>query len=422
MKQVNIITNSSDIFNIYIYVPAGSIYEYDGIRGISHLLEHMLMKHTKNFTNKELFKEITKIGGISNAGTSKDVTYYYIKTHIDNYKISLKIMNDIINFPIFTEKELEKEKKIVLEEFAQRSDDIEDKVDDTSTLSVLEEKNNYSHVIRGDRKDIMNISISDLKKYYNLTYKNYILIINCDKKFKKLVINETSKYFNNNNVNISKNLIVPKNVNLIRNEGLVSVVDYENITQFITILAFPTYPIKMIKEIAILNFIKFIITSSGFNSILFTEIREKRGLVYRISSYNEDYRYLGILKIQFSSTNPDTQYIISIILSYLKNLIVNGLSESRLKYFKLSFINKTKYIFSQDEIREQWYSNSLFYDLNITVPEYIKLIKNITNEDIKKASKYIFNFKKMGVATYGNYKDKNIEKEILDIKNTYHSI
>ena len=59
-------------------MPAGSIYEKDKIRGISHLLEHMLMKRTKHYTNKTLSSEITKIGGISNAGTSKDVTYYYI--------------------------------------------------------------------------------------------------------------------------------------------------------------------------------------------------------------------------------------------------------------------------------------------------------------------------------------------------------
>jgi predicted Zn-dependent peptidase len=422
MKQVNVITNSSDIFNIYVYVPAGSIYETDGIRGISHLLEHMLLKHTKNFTNKSLFKEITKIGGISNAGTSKDVTYYYIKTHIDNYKMALKIMNDIINFPIFTEQELEKEKKIVLEEFAQRYDDLEDKVDNTSTLTVLKKENNYSYLIRGERKDLLNISLSDLKKYYNLTYSKYLVIINTDKKYKKIVLRDTYKYFGNKELNLSKNLIAPKFVNSILDEGLVSVVNYPNITQFITILAFPTYSIQMIKKIAILNFIKFALTSSGFNSILFSEIREKRGLVYGISSYHEDNRYLGLLKFKFSSTNKNTVYIISIILSYLKNMIINGLSNDKLKYFKLSFINKTKYIFSEDEVKETWYSNSLFYDVNITINEYLNIIKKITNEDVKMVSKEIFDFKKMGVSSYGNYTNTNIDNEIIDIKNTYNKI
>ena len=67
LQKINIITNTTNMFNIFIYVPAGSIYEKKGIFGISHLLEHMLMKRTKQFSSVELPKELTYIGGISNA-------------------------------------------------------------------------------------------------------------------------------------------------------------------------------------------------------------------------------------------------------------------------------------------------------------------------------------------------------------------
>jgi len=421
MKQINFITNTVNMFNIFVYVPAGSIYEYNGIRGISHLLEHMLMKHTKQYTNKELYKEITKIGGISNAGTSKDITYYYIKTHIDNYKLAIKLMNDIINHPVFTMEELEKEKKIVLEEFAQKEDSIDSILDDLGTLTVMKEKNEYSYPIRGYEKDIKNITLKDLRAYFKRTYSKYIILINCDRNFLKEAKIEVHKHFNDKDINLSVDMIVPKHINALHENGLVVTKQYDTISQFTTILSFTTYPINMVKELVILHFIRFIITSAGFNSILFSEIREKRGLVYYINSYHEDNRFMGILKINFASTNPNTQYIISIILSYLKNLCINGISESKLKYFKESYFNRTKYVFADESMKEMWFGNALFYNLNITKDQYIEMVKNISNDDIMNISKYVFNFKKMGVASCGKYpiKGDKTEKEILDVKNTY---
>jgi predicted Zn-dependent peptidase len=128
---------------------------------------------------------------------------------------------------------------------------------------------------------------------------------------------------------------------------------------------------------------------------------------------------MGILKINFASTNPNTQYIISIILSYLNALSKNGLSKERLKYFKQSFLNRTKYIFADESMKEMWHGNSLFYGLNITKDDYIKMIKNLSNDDIKGVCKHVFNFKRMGVATCGKYNTSSMEKEIIDIKNTY---
>ena len=344
MHRFNFITNNVGMFNIFIYVPAGSIYETDGIRGISHLLEHMLMKHTLNYTNKNLSKNITKLGGLSNAGTAKDMTYYYIKTHIDNYKESIKIMNDIINNSVFTNNELEQEKKIVLEEFAQSIDRNDYILDDLSILSVLPSNNEYSFPVKGVIEDIKNITINVLRKYMKKTYTHFMLFINCDIKFINPVKEEIVKYFgkSSENIDISSEIKL-KNIYNVKDIGDIIIKTSINYKQFSTILSFITFPVTKVKESVILNFIRFILTSSGFNSILFKEIREKRGLVYSINSSHEDTRYIGILQLHFSSTNSNTQYIISIILSYILDIIKKGISETKLKYYKVSLLNRTKY-------------------------------------------------------------------------------
>lgn len=420
-KQVNIITNSINLFNIYIYVPAGSIYEKDKIRGISHLLEHMLMKRTKNYTNKGLSSEITKIGGISNAGTSKDVTYYYIKTHIDNYKTAVKIMSDIIHSPVFLNEELATEKKIVLEEFAKNKDDIDSILDIESTRNILGNQNEYSYPIIGTQKDISSITISDLKTYIKKHYSNYMVLVNCDKKYLDEVTKYIYMHFSKDTFQLPDESTL-KYINHVNKSGEIYCTNNSEYSQYKTVLSFITYPVTDINNIIKFNFIKYILTSSGFNSILFSEIREKRGLVYSISSYNEDNRYNGIYKIVFSSTNPNTPYIISIILSCLQNLITKGLSENKIKYYKKSFLNRTKYIFSNEDVKEMWYGNLLFYNIPITYEEYLNKIKAIKNEDIMKISKEIFNFKHMGVATHGKYTNNAIIKDIQEIKDTYYSL
>jgi predicted Zn-dependent peptidase len=102
------------------------------------------------------------------------------------------------------------------------------------------------------------------------------------------------------------------------------------------------------------------------------------------------------------------------------NIIKNGISDTKLKYFKISLLNRTKYIFSDENMKEMWYGNSLFYGMKINKDDYIELIKKITNDDIKTIAKQIFNFKQMGVVSCGKYNNESIiRNEIEHIKDTY---
>jgi predicted Zn-dependent peptidase len=416
VQKINFITNSIGNFNMYIYVPAGSIYEEEGKRGLSHFLEHMLMKHTQNYTNKKLYEEITRIGGISNAGTSKDVTYYFIKTHIDNYKLACKLLLDIIENPVFTQEEFEKEKKIILEEFMQKEDNLDSQMDDLSNSTILSPSNPYVHPVRGVKQDIENMTLQDIRKFYKAHYKKYILLINCDRKVLRPVKKYIAKIFGQNN-DYDFNFKMPQQM---LPEGQVVIQAAPQYSQYSTMLNFPSYPVSDVNRIVVIHFIKFILTSAGFNSILFKKIREDRGLVYGIHSQHEDSRHLGMFKIHFSTSNPNVEYIVSLILSCLFNLKKNGITEKQLCYFKQSYVNRFKYFFSDSSMRELWYGNCLFYQLDMNETKLLKMLNKITIFDIKNVCDEIFNFKSMGVVSLGKYKNvQKHEREIRQIKNTY---
>ena len=108
---------------VSFYVGAGSRYECDEQAGISHIVEHACFKGTTNWpTARHISEAIKGVGGILNAATDRELTVYYAKVPHDHLLLALDIVTDIAINPIFDIQELEKERKVILEELASVED------------------------------------------------------------------------------------------------------------------------------------------------------------------------------------------------------------------------------------------------------------------------------------------------------------
>ena len=170
LKVILIEDNRSPTVVSSIWYKVGSSYEYKGISGISHVLEHMMFKGTKNTSPGEFSKKIKEVGGSENAFTGRDFTGYYQKVHKDYLELSLKLESDRMTNLIFIEEEFKKEVDVVKEERRLRTDD--------KPVSKVFEKiglqaygmNGYGIPIIGSMRDLDNITINDLKKWYTNFY------------------------------------------------------------------------------------------------------------------------------------------------------------------------------------------------------------------------------------------------------------
>lgn len=122
-----------------IWVRAGSRNEMQVNNGVSHFIEHMLFKGTKNRTAKELASSIDKIGGQLNAFTSKECTCFYAKVLDSHFDIALDVLSDMYFNSTFSEDEIEKEKGVVMEEISMYEDSPEDLVHDLFSEAVWSE-------------------------------------------------------------------------------------------------------------------------------------------------------------------------------------------------------------------------------------------------------------------------------------------
>lgn len=417
-QKVKVIYNNKELFHIFVYVPAGSIYEDKEQAGISHLLEHMLFKHTKKYHEKELLKEITVLGGSYNAITDRDTTFYYIMTHMDNYKKAIEIMHEITRRPIFSSKELELEKKVVLEEYNKQLDN-NSMLFNLSYLAILDVNNKYTLPIAGNIKTLKKITVSDLEKYFDERYKDIVITINFDKKCKVDVQNYTiQKFGKTQSFSLSK-FTELYDINSYTFKSNIIVLE-DNSFQYTTHILFPSFPREMIKQNIVLNFIRFCLASSGLYGILTFELRSKKGLVYNVSSMCESYRYIGVFRLIISTTNADTIKIITTVLDSLEKLKKSGISIKLLEYYRKGFVNQQKYALTNDSFRTILHSESFFYETNIDDAEYLKIIKCITIDDVISISNDIFNVNKIGIFTYGPYKSlKKIKKSLSNIIDMY---
>ena len=410
MSSFIIENNSRNVFVIQIFIKAGSAFEQQGKEGISHVLEHMMFKTKKHISVERLLMELNSLGGTFNAVTSKDFTCFYIKTVGENWKKSVQLLKAIVFQPHFLRSDLENEKKVIIEEFLQYEDDIRDKLFEKAYSFFLPSSNPYRNSIKGSLSSIKKITKSDLEVYYNKHYQKCMVYINCPKELTKQVRTNVMKHLGKHLGNISFGDILPSNIY----KPVVKIISETKRSQNATIIMFKGYPYNDPKNIT-LEFLWDILTGS-LNSLLMLEMREKRGLVYSMNSFNNTFSSLGLTGIYFTSSNKDIHNVLQYIFHILKRIKRQGINEDVLSYSKTSYINKLRYrLTNMDFLCERammrYYYNSS-YDENYI----IKQLKKVKNKNIQDLCSDVFDFDSMCVVSIGNYENpKSIESKIIQI-------
>jgi len=113
-----------------IWVGAGSRDELEGYEGISHFIEHMFFKGTENRSARALAESLEAVGGQLNAFTTKEYTCYYAKVLDEDLDLAINVLSDMFFCSLFDEKEIEKEKNVVIEEIKMYEDSPDELIHD----------------------------------------------------------------------------------------------------------------------------------------------------------------------------------------------------------------------------------------------------------------------------------------------------
>lgn len=424
MKQVTLVNNDDGVFMIQVFVPCGSIHEKQREYGISHFLEHIKFNKSKSFKVLELKGKLDDLGGKFNAYTSRDHTSYFIKTMSDQTSDSIELMFELVFNTQFSENNLETERKVILEEremtrMTSRGFDI---IMDT----VLKSRNPYRRSIIGRKNDLLKISNADLKRYNDkhYTWDNVRVLISCPQSMRKKVIDMVCKKVRH--VCKSENQSSSK-----RNGGwLLNCSNYDKFDYSLTVdkvmsddtkvlICFKGWSVRS-PDHYLLNFISHLI-SNNFSSLLFRELREKRGAVYSVKMVNSCFINVGISTIMFSTTQTKYDEIVEQVLNTLKiNLKEGGIGEKEFRKGKKRYLRTLKYLFTNHAFVMDYYGELIFngpsHFLELTPVKLISKIERLEFDEFVCACSRLFDFDQMGLYVKGGQM-KTVQEGILNIKN-----
>ena len=274
--EVLTIKKDTKIASLNIGVKVGSLYENISEKGISHYIEHMLFKGTTNRSFEELNDDLEFLGGEYNAYTDYTSTVYTVSCLEEELKNAIEILGDMLINPEFNKEEMEKERGVILAEMRSSKDDIEDfsfkRINDIAFKSSP-----LKYDVAGLEENVKKYKREDLLKYYNKYYlANNTLITMVSSLNHEKAIQEIEKAFENwNSGEKIENKVVEE-----KNQEIKEITIKKNIEQNTIVYLYTFHDLDKDLELP-LRILNHRLGESS-NSLLFREVREKRGLAYDI--------------------------------------------------------------------------------------------------------------------------------------------
>lgn len=153
-----------------IWYEVGGSYEFEGITGVSHILEHMMFKGTKNHAPGDFSRIIAENGGRENAFTGRDYTAYFQRLEKSRLRISFELEADRMRNLQLDPAEFEKEREVVLEERRMRTDDKPRSKAFEYFLALAHTNGGYRNPVIGWPVDIRGLRVADLQEWYERWY------------------------------------------------------------------------------------------------------------------------------------------------------------------------------------------------------------------------------------------------------------
>ncbi|MGI8905601.1 MAG: M16 family metallopeptidase [Candidatus Sumerlaeaceae bacterium] len=275
------------VVTLDVWVNTGSANEDDKLNGISHFLEHMVFKGTPRYAVGELDKAIMSVGGVWNAGTSKDFTHYHVTVASPFFSKALDAISDMIQNALIDAQELEKEKQVILEEYRRKQDNPYGLLYD-ELYEVCFRSGPYRRSVIGTFESISALGRDAMLDYFERYYtpENLVLLIVGDVE-PAAVIPEVRKAFSGFDRKLrpmdnleAKSLFQPGERRTLKRD----------VNQTYMGLAFPAPGIANPDEVFALDLASGILCD-GRSSRLYRRLKEDKRLVHSISGGYPSHKF-----------------------------------------------------------------------------------------------------------------------------------
>lgn len=387
LKVISEEIKTTSTFALGVFINAGSNRDYKYRDGLAHFVEHASFRKTRKISGRKLNTAFESIGAYTNAFTTKEVTCYYVRAMHENFKPCLRLLSEIILYPVYLEKDIEKERAIIMEEIKSYEDEPEEVIFDYGDI-ILFDKHPLSHPIVGSQKSVKQIQTNDIENFHNQFYSpNNIVISYAGPLQHTKLLDIVWQFFYNspkNEISFSETL----DFSYLENKPKLSIYKKRfNQTHLLLNRVVEGMNSEDRYKISALNFI----LGEGLSSRLHKKLREDKSLVYTIYSSLQLFKTIGSLSIYAAGEKNKYEEIRNIIENELNNLAKNGITKLELKIAKEQLKSNTIMALESLSARIQNLAKSeLTLGRNESIKEIIDNIDSITQDELNYLSNIYF--------------------------------
>lgn len=393
--------------SIGIWVKAGSRHEKKREIGISHFIEHMLFKGTEKYSANEIARVIDSVGGFLNAFTTKEYTCFYVKVLSQYLYLATDLLSDIFFNSLFKEEEIEKERKVIVQEINMVKDTPDDYIQDLFNQSYFA-NHPLGNKVLGELEAVQRFGREDIVSFFNREYPlpERIIISAAGNIEHGDLLEKIGKRFE---------LLEGKSPEAVKN----SFSPKRNVSFYVRRLeqvhvCLGTTGCSQIDPARHTLYVLNVILGGSMSSRLFQEIRENHGLAYSIYSFLVSFCDTGVFGVYMGVIEETLKDALHIILKELKKLRDVKVDSNELKDAKEQIKGGMLLsLESTDSRMSRLAKCEIYYDEYIPIEEVLQSIDSVTSRTIQELAQSIFKDESFTYTFLGPVKEKKIPPEIL---------
>lgn len=379
------------------WVGVGSAYENEKINGLSHFTEHVNFKGTDELSAFEIAHKLESLGAQFNAFTSKEVTCFYVRSIDEFAENCFSLLSGIVLRSVYDQAELDKERKVVVEEINMVEDSPEDICYDELAAAVYGSEG-LGRTILGPISNVERFSSGDVKDFVSRFYNSGNIVIalagnvtteQADLYVKKYVrpflkAGERAKPYAGG--------IVARRASRVRTK------DFE---QANIALSFPSC--AAFSPLSETSAIVTLALGGGMSSRLYQAVRERKGLAYSVYASPSAYARTGVANIFLNVSEANIDASLSAVREELDELLNDGLTDEEIERSKIQL--KSTLVFSGESVQSVMASSgksAICGDELFDVDEKIRRIDAVTKAGALEFIRDCFDYEKMNAAYVGS--------------------
>jgi predicted Zn-dependent peptidase len=393
--------------SIGVWLTRGSRHESAERGGIAHFVEHMLFKGTSSRTAEDIAQAIDSIGGQLDAFTAKEYASYYIKVLDEHLPLAIDILSDIVLNPAFSRDDVEREKKVVVEEIKMVEDTPDDLVHELFTQGFWE-NHPLGRPILGTRGTVESFDVDLLRQHFRNAYiaPNFIVsaVGNLEHARVRELVEQKFAGVPSTGEAFSEQvpMVVPKI--LIRNK---------EIEQSHLCVGASSYPQNHDDRYS--SYVLNTLLGGSMSSRLFQNVREKRGLAYAVFSGLSAYRDAGSFTVYAGCSNEAVGEVVDLVVEEIRGVKQALVPDAELQRAKDHLKGSLMLGLENTASRMSHLARQeIYFDRQFGLDETLQGIDCVTALEVQRVAADLFRNGSLAATVLGHVNSLEIPRERLD--------